>query len=241
MRMETTLPRLRAACLLMGLALLCACGPKATPAPTATPPAAVPPTQRATTPATGVQPTGPAPSGSVGSALEWYPLVDKAAKEWQPDAVVNVVIGGNIAAGGGSLPCDGKAERWNYTFVSAAAQKKLQIAAQGGVLDPQTESALTTPDGKTLSEKDLELYKDTCTASDWKVDSTQAATAANALFTAKYTVKPKTISYVLFNNKTVDMSGKTVNWMRWIISYDPEKYPFQVTLDARTGEVKAQP
>jgi hypothetical protein len=231
----------------MGVSLLTACSPKAAPTPS---PAAAPRAQATVVPSPGQanktpqglpQPTSSAPSGSVGSALEWYPLVDKAAKEWQSDAVVNAVIGGNIAAGGGSLPCDGKAERWNHTFVSVAAQKKLQIAVQGGVLGPQTESALTTPDGKALSEKDLEPYKDTYTASDWKVDSTQAATAANALFTAKYTVEPKTISYVLFNNKTVDMTGKTVNWMRWIVSYDPEKYPFQVTLDARTGEVKAQP
>jgi hypothetical protein len=47
---------------------------------------------------------------------------------------------------------------------------------------------------------------------------------------------------MMFNTKYLDiLNNKTPNWMYWALSYDPEKYPSQVTMDACTGEVKQRP
>lgn len=93
-----------------------------------------------------------------------------------------------------------------------------------------------------LTAQALEFYSKPYPARDWKVDSTQVAQTANALFKAKYDVEPGQIAYVMFNTKYLDvLNNKATNWMYWVISYDPEKYPFQVTADARTGEVKDRP
>lgn len=223
------------AVLVVGVVAMGSCGPGTTPAekPTASP---------TPWPSQTPQPTAVKPIAKVGSALEWYPIAEKEAIAWQSDAVLHSVVGGNIAMDGSSLPCDGRAELWTYSFVSVATQKKLTVSVQAGALSSEAESALTRLDGQPLTQEDLELYSHLCLSSDWKVDSTQAAQISNPLFKAKYNVEPRLISYVMFNTKYLDfLNNKTINWMYWVISYDPEKYPFQVTMDARTGEVKERP
>lgn len=221
--------------------LLTACGPQGTPTqavPTARPTATV-----------GVRPSSTARATltkaavKLGTALEWYSIAEPVALGWQADAVVHSAVGGNIAGDGGSLPCDGKAELWTYTFVSVAAQKTLTVGVKAGAVSSQADSDLTIMGNKPpFPPEALESYSQLYPAADWKVDSTQAAQTANALFKEKYSVEPSSISYVMFNSKYLDvLNNKARNWMRWVISYDPEKYPFQVTLDARTGEVKSRP
>lgn len=220
---------------LVGVTVLSSCGPGATPAEK---PAASPTARPSQIP----QPTMVKPTAKVGSALEWYPIAEKEAIAWQSDAVLHSAVGGNIAMDGSSLPCDGRAELWTYSFVSTATQKKLTVSVQAGALSSKSESALTRLDGQPLTQEDLEFYSHLYSSSDWKVDSTQAAQVSNPLFKAQYNVEPRLISYVMFNTKYLDvLNNKAINWMYWVISYDPEKYPFQVTMDARTGEVKERP
>ena len=62
----------------------------------------------------------------------------------------------------------------------------------------------------------LALYTQLYPASDWKVDSTQAAQTTHALFKDKYGVEPGTVSYVMFNSQYQDAVKNTfTNWMRW--------------------------
>jgi len=231
-KLRTLLPW---AVLVVGVTVLSGCGPGITPTkkPIATlmaRPSQIP------------QPTAVKPIAKVGSALEWYPIAEKEAIAWQNDAVLHSVVGGNIAMDGSSLPCDGRAELWTYSFVSVATQKKLTVSVQAGALSSKGERALTRVDGQPLTQEDLEFYSHLYLSSDWKVDSTQAAQVSNPLFKAKYNVEPRLISYVMFNTKYLDfVNNKATNWMYWVISYDPDKYPFQVTMDARTGEVKERP
>ena len=220
--------------------LLTACGRQGTStqaAPTAKPAATV-----AARPSSTPRPTLTKPAVKLGTELEWYAIAEQAAAGWQADAVLHSVIGGNIAGDGSSLPCDGKAELWTYDFVSVAAQKTLMVGVRAGAVSSKGDSALTRPDGAPLTPQDLEFYIQLYAAGDWQVDSTQAAQTTNMLFKAKYNVEPEDISYVMFNTKYLDvLNNKATNWMRWVISYDPEKYPFQVKVDARTGEVKDRP
>jgi hypothetical protein len=236
--------------------LLSGCAPKAVPTerppPVTRPTNTSQPTARATTapptpakpatrPATAV-PTFGKPSTQVGTALAWYPTAERVALARQGDAVLYSVVGGNIASDGSSLPCDGKAELWTYSFVSVAAQQTLVVALRGGAVASQGSSPLTRLDGQPLTTQDLEMYSGLYPTADWKVGSPQATQTANVLFQARYNVEPRHISYVWFNTKYLDFINNTkTNWMYWVLSYDPEKYPFQVTLDARTGEVKERP
>lgn len=238
------------------LAVLGACAPSPAPGsggtaakPTAAPKGALTGAP-APTPTAAVQaaltntpkPTLAEPQVKRGTALEWYPLAEQVASKWQADAVLHSVVGGNIASDGSSLPCDGKAELWAYSFTSLSAEKKLTVHIQGGTVSLQQEEALKHLGVSPLPPEAKALYSNLYPSSDWKVDSTQAAQAANALFKEKYRVEPNIISYVMFNTKYLDvLKNETPNWMYWVISYDPEKYPFQVTLDARSGEVKERP
>jgi hypothetical protein len=233
--------------LLAAALLLSACAPKA--ASTQTPQQAARPTstsrpataQPAARPATAV-PTFGKPTTSAGTALGWYPVAEKAALAWKADAVVYSVVGGNTSRDGSSLPCDGKAEQWTYSFVSVSAKESLTVYVVGGAVSSQGGSALTRPDGSPYTQGDLEQYIGLYPTADWKVDSAAAIQTANVPFQAKYNVEPRNVAYVWFNGKYLDIiNDKATNWMRWVLSYDPEKYPFQVTLDALTGEVKARP
>jgi len=229
------------AMLVLASILLAACGPQGTPGQVL--PTAAPTSTTGSRPSSTPRRTPTAVAGKPGTALEWYPVAAQAAQGWQADAVVSSAVGGNTASDGGTLPCDGKAELWSYSFLSVATQKTLTVYVRGGAVASQKESDLTYM-GSTppLPAPVLEYYSGLYAASDWKVDSTDAAQATNALFKGKYNVEPGTISYVMFNSKYQDaVRNTTTNWMRWVISYDPEKHPFQVTLDARSGEVKSRP
>ncbi len=226
--------------LIIAALMLAACGQQATP--TQTPPTTRPTATAGARPSRTPQPTPTKLALKVGTALEWYSIAEQAAREWQADAVLHSAVGGNIAGDGGSLPCDGRAELWTYDFVSVVAQKTLTVGVRAGTVSSKGDSAITRPDGSPPTPQDLEFYSQLYAAGDWKVDSTQAAQTTNVLFKAKYNVEPGHISYVMFNTKYLDvLNNKATNWMLWVISYDPEKYPFQVTLDARTGEVKDRP
>jgi hypothetical protein len=220
--------------------LLGACGPRGTPTQ-AVPTARQMPTVGAR-PSSTPRPAPTKPAVKQGTALEWYPIAEQVALGWQADAALRSATGNNIAGDGSSLPCDGKAELWTYTFVSVAAQKTLTVGVRAGAVSSKADSVLTRLDGAPLTQQDLEFYSQLYRASAWKVDSTQLAQTANELFKAKYNVEPGQIAYVMFNTKYLDvLNNKATNWMYWVISYDPEKYPFQVTVDARTGEVKDRP
>lgn len=226
--------------LIIGGLLLTACGPQG--APTQAVPTAKPAATVAARPSSTPRPAPTKAATKVGTALEWYAIAEQAAVAWQADAVLHSAVGGNIAGDGSSLPCDGKAELWTYDFVSVVAQKTLTVGVRAGAVSSKGDSALTRPDGSPLTAQDLEFYSQLYAAGDWKVDSTQAAQTTNVLFKAKYNVEPGHIAYVMFNAKYLDvLNNKATNWMRWVISYDPEKYPFQVKVDARTGEVKDRP
>jgi hypothetical protein len=221
--------------------LLAACGSQATP--TQAPPAARPTRTPGASPSKTPYPTPTKAVVTLGTALEWYPVAEQAALAWQADAVLTAADGNNISRDGGSLPCNGQAEQWSYSFASVAAQKTLSVYVRAGTVSSQMDSALTYM-GSTppLSAEVLALYSELYPASDWKVDSTQVAQTTNALFKAKYNVEPEQIVYVLFNTKYLDvLNNKATNWMYWVISYDPEKYPFQVKVDAQTGAVKNKP
>jgi hypothetical protein len=227
--------------LIMAGLLLAACGPKG--APTQAVPTARPTRTPGASPSSTPRPTLTKQAVKLGTALEWYPVAEQAALAWQADAILHEADGNNIAGDGGSLPCDGKAEQWSYAFVSVAAQKTLSVYVRAGKVSSQGDTALTWMGSPPpLSAEALEFYSQLYPASDWKVDSTQVAQTANGLFKAKYNVEPGNIAYVMFNTKYLDvLANKATNWMYWVISYDPEKYPFQVKVDARTGEVKNRP
>lgn len=221
--------------------LLMACSPQAKPvevAPTARPAATV-----GAKPTSTRRPTETKAAAAVGTALEWYPLAEAVALGWQADSVLVSAVGGNIAGDGGSLPCDGRAELWSYSFVSVVVQQTLAVYVKAGAVSSKEDSPLTYMGSKPpLPPAALEAYAQLYPAVEWKVDSTQAAQTTNALFKEKYGVEPGHISYVMFNSKYLDvLKNQATNWMRWVISYDPEKYPFQVVVDARTGEVKSRP
>lgn len=206
-----------------------------TPKPT---PTAAPKVAATNTP----EPTLAKAEAKVGTALEWYPIAEQVASEWQSDAVLDSVVGGNIAGDGSTLPCDGKAESWAYSFLSISAQKRLAVRVTHGAMNLKQEAELTFL-GKPLTSEAIAFFSGLYPASDWKIDSTQAVQVANELFDKKYSIEPQGIvSYAMFNTKYLDiLTQKTPNWMYWVISYDPERYPFQVTMDARTGEVKDRP
>ena len=221
--------------------LLAACGPQGKP--TQVMPTARPTRTAGASPSKTPGPTATKAAVKVSTALEWYPIAERAALAWQADAVLQEADGNNIAGDGGSLPCDGRAEQWSYGFVSVAAQKTLSVYVRAGAVSSQADSALTWMGSPPpLSPEALEFYSQLYAARDWKVDSTQVAQTANELFKAKYNVEPGQIAYVMFNTQFLDvLANKTTKWMYWVISYDPEKYPFQVKVDARTGEVKNRP
>ena len=183
---------------------------------------------------------GPAASGGqVASAMEWYAMAEDAALAWQADAVLISAVGGNRAADLSPLPCDGNAGLWTYSFVSVAARKKLQVAVRGGTVSILGDSDLQRG-GKPYTDEEMLWVKDLYPAGDWQVDSTQAAETANARCEEEYSTTPDHIAYTMFNSKRMNMSNMTLtNDMYWVISYDPEKYRFQVNIDARTGEERS--
>jgi len=96
--------------------------------------------------------------------------------------------------------------------------------------------------GQPVNEEGLAYYSDLYPSSDWKVDSTQVTEVANEQFRAEYDQEPAHVAYLMFNTKYLDViNNKTIPWMAWAISYDPERTPFGLTMDARTGEVKYRP
>ncbi|MDI7275324.1 MAG: hypothetical protein QME94_05050 [Anaerolineae bacterium] len=223
------------------VALMAGCSPQSGPqaGPAAT--VAVPAAAGTQAPGPSATPEPARPSAQVGSALEWYPMAAEIAQGWQPDAVLHSVVGGNVASDGSSLPCDGRAELWNYTFVSVGARKNLQVFVRGGKVDSQLEDDLKAM-GQPVDDESIQYYTDLCPSGDWKVDSTQATEVANREFRARYNQEPGIVSYVMFNAKYMDLiNNKTIPWMYWNIAYDPERTPFSLTLDARTGEVKERP
>lgn len=145
-------------------------------------------------------------------------------------------IGGNIARDGSTLPCDGKAQQWDYEFFSLAAKKMYQVFVVDGAVTLKKEYGIKSSDPNWVPDQEtLELYTGLYPVSDWKIDSTAAAEKANAIFKDKYGIEPRHISYVLFNGKNIFTKKKQE--MEWSIAYDPEHYPCKVTIDARTGEV----
>lgn len=246
-------------CLLAAAPLFCSlgmqgCAPsaaKATPASAPTARASSAP-QTAGTAKPAATLAGPRPSATprplqpttkACSALQCLPIAQKRAQAWQADAVLTTVIGGNIAVDGSSLVCDGKAETWSYEFVSISAGKKLRVSVEQGAFKSQMESEIKDYAGKPIPKADLEkMYAGLLPLSAWKVDSTQAVETTNELFRAKYNVEPRLISMILWNTQWADLlSGKVTPWVRWVISYGPEQYPFQATVDAGSGEVKERP
>ncbi|MCL6430336.1 MAG: hypothetical protein K6V36_05675 [Anaerolineae bacterium] len=183
------------------------------------------------------------PTTKACSALQCLPIALKQAQAWQADAVLTTVIGGNTAVDGSRLVCDGKAETWSYKFVSISAGKDLTVFIEQGAFKTQMESEITDYAGKPFPKADLEkMYAGLLPLSAWKVDSTQAVETTNELFRAKYNVEPRMIGMILWNTKWADLlSGNVTPWVRWVISYDPERYPFQATVDAGSGEVKERP
>ena len=180
-----------------------------------------------------------ASGGQVASAMEWYAMAEDAALAWQADAVLISAVGGNRAADLSPLPCDGNAGLWTYSFVSVAARKRLQVAVRGGTVSILGDNDLKHG-GKPYTDEEMLWVKDLYPAGDWKVDSTQAAETANARFKEKYSTTPDHIAYTMFNSKRANMSNMTLtNDMYWVISYDPERYRFQVNIGARTGEERS--
>ncbi len=237
----------RTCCLLLALLLLCTgCGsdePQPNPPPTEEAPAAVEPTTAVpsvTAAPTAVAPTAAAPDesqASVATAMGWFPVAEEIASAWQADAVLTSINGNSNGIYAGALPCDGTSDIWGYEFVSVATRTGLSISVRGGEVVRQRERELTRL-GKPYTDDDMLWITDLYPTTDWAVDSARAVSLANELFREKHGQEPTGAAYVLFNGKAMDMVNNSLsNWMRWVISYDPEGPSMQVDIDARTGEV----
>ncbi len=183
------------------------------------------------------------------TAKTWYPIAEEASLDWQDDAVLTSVTGNNLSLSD-EYPCDGRTNRWNYYFVSVNSRMSLDITVINGKIDRQQDRELKhgiTP----YTDEDLVWKMDLYPASEWQIDSDEAAQITADLFQEDRGKSYEgLITYVLFNSKDSSNTVNSQDWIKdlindihWVISTDSEGGPgssFQVDIDARTGEVKYQ-
>ena len=191
----------------------------------------------------------PSPDDGRVTAKTWYPIAEEVAMDWQEDAVLTSVTGNNLSLSG-EYPCDGMTNRWNYYFVSVDSRMSLDITVLNGKIDRQQDNELKH--GRTpYTDEDLAWKIDLYPASEWQIDSDEAAQITADLFNEERGGSYEgMITYVLFNSKDSSNTVNSRDWikdlvndMSWVISTDSEGGPgssFQVDIDARTGKVKNQ-
>ena len=183
------------------------------------------------------------------TAKTWYPIAEEASLAWQDDAVLTSVTGNNLSLSD-EYPCDGRTNRWNYYFVSVNSRMSLDITVLNGKIDRQQDRELKH--GRTpYTDEDLVWEMDLYPASEWQIDSDEAAQITADLFQEDRGKSCEgLITYVLFNSKDSSNTVNSQDWIKdlindihWVISTDSEGGPgssFQVDINARTGEVKYQ-
>jgi len=102
------------------------------------------------------------------SAKEWYPAAKEYAQSWNTDAQLYEVRGSNEMYGTKAdlYPADGRADMWDYYFVSVSGLKRIKITVRYGEVAETAEPNIFV----NVNEL-LKLPAD----SEWKIDSYSAA------------------------------------------------------------------